>query len=147
MAKQVTSNWFVLPEFRGAKSCSSGSKNVERTLFGAVWLSVEFQVFIGNKVFCLTTRRLRGKNLGITTSTKNSTGNILRNVNKILSRWREYFKDLLNPLKATAIDTCDSVDFGIEEVFILKEMATAIHNSNPEWLLVKTKYDVKYWRH
>ena len=59
-----------------------------------------------NEVFWQTIRRLPGKSLSTTTSIKDSTGNILRD-KKILSRWKEYFKDLLNPVRATPTDTCD----------------------------------------
>ena len=48
----------------------------------------------------------------LTTSNKDSTGNILLDEKEILSHWREYFKDLLNPVRATHTDTCDMVDFG-----------------------------------
>ena len=52
-----------------------------------------------NKVFWQTICRLRRKNLSPTTYIKESTGNILRDEKEILSQWREYFKDLLNPAK------------------------------------------------
>ena len=67
-----------------------------------------------------------GKSLSTTTSIKDSTGNILRNEKEIFSRWREYFEDLLNPARATPTDTCDTIDFGKDEVFASTEMPTAI---------------------
>ena len=79
-----------------------------------------------NKVFWQTIRRLRGKSLSTTTSIEDSTGNILRDEKEILSRWREYFEDLLNPVRATPTDTCDTIDLGKEEVFTSTEVAAAI---------------------
>ena len=79
-----------------------------------------------NKVFWQTIRRLRGKSLSTTTSIKDSIGNILHDEKEILSRWREYFEDLLNPIRATPTDTCDTIDLGKEEVFTLTEVAAVI---------------------
>ena len=73
-----------------------------------------------------TIRRLRGKSFCTTTFIKDSTGNIPRDEKKILSRWNEYFEDLLNPVRVTPTDTCDTIDFGKEEVFTLTEVAAAI---------------------
>ena len=68
--------------------------------------------FVSN--FWQTFRRLRGKNSSITTSSKDSAGNIVRDEKEILSRWREHFEDLLNLVTATPIstDTCVAIDFG-----------------------------------
>ena len=79
-----------------------------------------------NKVFWQTIRRLRGKVLTTTISIKDSTGNILRDEKKILSRWREYFENLFNPVSATPTGTCDTIDFGKEKVFTSIEVAAAI---------------------
>ena len=57
---------------------------------------------------------------------KDSAGNILTDENKILSRGREYFEDLLNPLKASTFDTHEVTDLGEEKVFTAAEVATAI---------------------
>ena len=46
--------------------------------------------------------------------------------NVILSRWREYFEDLLNPLKALTRDTHKVTHLGEEEVFTAPEVATVI---------------------
>ena len=80
--------------------------------------------FSANKVFWLTIRRLRGKRLSITCYIKGSDGTILTDENEILSRWREYFEDLLNPVKASTRDTHEVTDLG--EVFTAAEVATAI---------------------
>ena len=69
---------------------------------------------------------MRGKSLRTTTSIKDSTGNILWNEKEILSRWREYFENLLYPIRATPTDTCDTIDFGKEEVFTFTEVAAVI---------------------
>ena len=82
--------------------------------------------FSANKVFWQTIRRLRGKRSSVTYSIKDSTGNILTDENEILSRWREYFEDLLNPVKASTRDTHKVTHLGEEEVFTAAELATAI---------------------
>ena len=76
-------------------------------------------------------RRLRGKRSGVTYSIKDSAGNILTEENEILSRWREYFEDLLNPVKASTRDTHEVTHFGEEEVFTAAEVATAIKGIKP----------------
>ena len=70
-----------------------------------------------HKVFWQTIRRLRGKSLSTTTSIKDSTGNKPRDEKKIISRWRKYFEDLLNPVRAIPTDTCDTINFGKKGVF------------------------------
>ena len=56
-----------------------------------------------NKVFRQTIHQLCGKSLSTTTSINDSAGNILHDKKEIISRWREYFEDLLNPIRATPL--------------------------------------------
>ena len=78
-------------------------------------------------VFWQTICRLRGKSLTTTTAIKDSTGNVLRDKKEIFSRWsEEYFKALLNPIRATPTDTCNTINFEKEELFTLAEVAAAI---------------------
>ena len=51
-------------------------------------------------------------------------------MNEILSRWREYFEDLLNPVKASTRDTHEVTHLEEEEVFTAAEVATAIKGIN-----------------
>ena len=55
--------------------------------------------FSANKVFWQTNRRLRGKKSSVKYSIKDSTGNILADENEVLSWWRKYFENLMNPVK------------------------------------------------
>ena len=48
------------------------------------------------------------------------------NENEILSRWREYFEDLLNPVKASTRDTHKVKHLGEEQVFTAAKVATTI---------------------
>ena len=82
--------------------------------------------FSANKEFWQTIRRLRGKRSSVTYSIKDSAGNIPTDENEILSRWREYFEDLLNPVKAPTRDTHKATHLGEKEVFAAAEVATAI---------------------
>ena len=82
--------------------------------------------FSANKVFWQTIRRLRGKRSSITYSIKDSDGNILTDENEILLRWREYFENILNPVKASTCDTHEVTQLGEEEFFTAAEVATAI---------------------
>ena len=82
--------------------------------------------FLATKVFWQTICRLRGKRSSVTYSIKDSAGNILTNENEILSRWREYFEDLLNLVKASTRDTHEETHLGEKEVFTAAEMPTAI---------------------
>ena len=91
-----------------------------------IWSSVGFQLFIGQQSILANHSPIAWKSLSTTTSIKDSTENILRDEKKIISRWREYFEDLLNPVRATPTDTCDTIDFRKEEVFTLTEVAAAI---------------------
>ena len=81
--------------------------------------------FSANKVFWQTIRRYVARS-SITHSIKDSHGNILMDENEILSRWREYFEDLLNPVKASTRDTHEVTHLGEDEVFTAAEVATAI---------------------
>ena len=60
-------------------------------------------------------------------SIKDSDCNILTDENEILSRWRKYFEDLLNPVKASTRDTYKVTHLGEEEVFTAAEVATPIN--------------------
>ena len=93
---------------------------------GRVWSSVGFQLFFGKQSILQTIRRLRGKRSSVTYSIKDSAGNILMDENEILSRWREYFEDLLNPVKASTRDTHKVTYLGEEEVITAAEVAKAI---------------------
>ena len=64
--------------------------------------------------------------MSVTYSIKDSAGNILTDENEILSRWREYFEDILNPVKASTRDTYKVTQLGEQEVFTAAEVATAI---------------------
>ena len=61
-----------------------------------------------------------------TYSIKDSDGNILTDENEILSRWKEYFEDLLNPVKASTRNTHVVKHLEEDEVFTAAEVATAI---------------------
>ena len=69
---------------------------------------------------------LNCKRPSITYSIKDSAANLLTDENKILSRWKEYFEDRLNPVKALTRDTHEVTYLGKEEVFTAAEVATAI---------------------
>ena len=83
--------------------------------------SVGFQLFFcKQRILADTIRRLRDKRSSVTYSIKNSAANILTDENEILSRWREYFEGLLNPVKAQEV-----IYSGEEEIFTAAEVATA----------------------
>ena len=67
-----------------------------------------------------------GKRSSVTYSIKDSAGNILTDKNEILSRWKEYFEDLLNSVKASTRDPYEVTHVGEEEVFTAAEEATAV---------------------
>ena len=50
----------------------------------------------------------------------------LTDENEILSRWKEYFKDLLNPVKVSTHDTHKVTHLWKVEVFSAAEVTTAI---------------------
>ena len=81
---------------------------------GRVWSLVGFQLYFGEQAFWQTIHCLRGKRLSVTYSIKDSAGNILTDENEIVSRWREYFEDLLNPVKASTRDTHEVTHLGEE---------------------------------
>ena len=82
--------------------------------------------FSTTKVSWQTIRRLGGKRSSVTYSIKDSAGNNLTDENEILSRWREYFKDLLNPVRESIRDLHEVTHLEKEEVFTAAEVATAI---------------------
>ena len=80
---------------------------------------------MANKLFWKTVRHLRGKRSTTTQSVKDSEGNLLSNEQDILSRWKEYFEGLLNPVQETVHDTHD-LHFGNESDFTIAEVSRAI---------------------
>ena len=102
--------------------------------------------FLANKVFCQTILRLRGKRSSVTYSIKDSASNILTNENEIFFRWKEYFKDLLNPVKASNRDAQEVAHLREEEVFTAAEVATAINGIKSGKAAVKMKSDPRCWK-
>ena len=94
---------------KAATSAVKKSKEKSREEFGR---QLDSNYFSANKVFWQTIRRLRGKRSSVSYSIKDSAGNILTDENEILSRWREYFEDLLNPVKASTRDTHEMTHLG-----------------------------------
>ena len=84
--------------------------------------------FSANKVFRQTIHRLRGKRSRVLNFIKDSAGNIPTDENEILSQWRKYryFKNLLNPVKASTRDTREVTHLGKDEVLTAAEVARAI---------------------
>ena len=73
---------------------------------GRVWSVVGFKPFFGKESILANHQpRLRGKRSSVTYFIEDSAGNIQTEENKILLRRRKYFKDLLNPVKASTRDT------------------------------------------
>ena len=108
------------------KAATSAVKKSKEKSWEEFGRRLDSNCFSANKVFWQTIRRLRGKRSSITYSIKDSDGNILTDENEILSRWREYFEDLLNPVKASTRDTHEVTHLGEDEVFTAAEVATAI---------------------
>ena len=108
------------------KAATSAVKKSKEKSWEEFGRRLDSNYFSANKVFWQTIRRLRGKRSSVTYSNKDSDGNILTDENEILSRWREYFEDLLNPVKTSTRDTPKVTHLGEEEVFTAAEVATAI---------------------
>ena len=108
------------------KAATSAVKKFKEKSWEEFGRRLDSNYLSANKVFWQTIRRLGGKRSSITYSIKHSAGNILTDENKILSQWREYFKDLLNPVKAWTRDTHEVTHLGEEEVFSAAEVPTAI---------------------
>ena len=68
--------------------------------------------FLTNKLLWQIICCLRGKRLSVIYSTKDSADNILMDDNEILSRWKEYFEDLSNSVKALTHDTQEGIHLG-----------------------------------
>jgi len=56
-------------------------------------------------MFWQTVRGLRGKDLMLPNPSKSKNGVLLSDERDILGRWKEYFKDLSNPVIITLPDT------------------------------------------
>ena len=95
---------------------------------GRVWSSVGFQLFFGKQSISADHPPFTGQKIEyhVAYSIKDSDRNILTDENEILSRWREYFEDLLNPVKASTRDTHEVTHLGDDKVFTAAEVATAI---------------------
>ena len=87
---------------KAATSAVTKSKEKSWEKFGRL---LDFSYFLTKKMFWQTICVLHGKQLLMTYSTKDLEDNILKAENEILSRWREYFEDLMNSVKASTHDT------------------------------------------
>ena len=74
----------------------------------------------------LLLRRILQVTLLLSVTYLHSAGNILTDENEIFSRWREYFQELLNSVKASTCDTHEVTHLGEDEVFTAAELATTI---------------------
>ena len=108
------------------KAATSAVKKSKEKLWKEFGRRLDSNYFSANKVFLQAIRRLRGKRSSVTYSIKDSAGKILTDENEILSRWRKYFGDLLNPVKELPRDPHEVTHLGEEEVFTAAEVATAI---------------------
>ena len=114
------------------KAATSAVKKSKEKSWEEFGRRLDSNYFSANKVFWQTIRRLRGKRSSITYSIKDSDGNILTHENEILSRWREYFEELLNPVKASTRDAHKMIHLWEDEVFTAAEVATAIKGIKSE---------------
>ena len=121
-------SWYT-ETLQAATSAVKKSKEKSWEEFGR---RLDSNYFSANKVFWLTIRRLRGKRSSVTYSMKGSADNILADENEIVSRWREYFDDVLNSVKASTRDTHEVTDLEEEEVFTSAEAATTIKGMKSE---------------
>ena len=110
----------------GQKAATSAVKKAKEKSWEEFGRQLDSNYFSANKVFWQTICCLLGKRSSVTYSIKDSAGNILTDENVIVSRWRDYFEDLLNPVKASPRDTHKVTHLGEEEVFTATEVATAI---------------------
>ena len=101
-------------------------KMSKSTLLEEVCASFGFQLFIGKRSILADYLPLAWEKISTITSIKVLTGYILMDKKETLSRWKEYLEDLLNLIRATTTNLCDTIDFGKEEVFTLLEVAAAI---------------------
>ena len=108
-----------------------------------------YQLFIGKQNILASHLLFAWESLSTTTSIKESNGNIFRHYKEILSRWREYFEDLLNPVRATPTELCDTIDFEKEKIFTFTKVAAAIRGlksgkaAGKDEMLVNRTYNVE----
>ena len=103
--------------FRGAKIRSSD--------LGGIWSSVGFQLFIGKQSIWADHSPIAWEKFKYHDLHQAFDWEHLRNEKEFFSRWTEYVENMLNPVRATPTDTCDTIDFGKEEVFKSTEVAAA----------------------
>ena len=108
------------------KAATSAVKKSKEKSWEEFGCRLNSNYFSANKVLWQTIRHLRGKRSSVTYSIKDSAGNILTDENKVLSRWREYFEDPLNPARALTRNIHEVEHLREEKVFTAAEVATAI---------------------
>ena len=79
---------------------------------GRVWSSVGSQLFFGKQSILADHLAFSWQKSSVMYSIKDSAGKILTDENKIHSRWRENFEDLLNPVKPLTRDTQEVIHLG-----------------------------------
>ena len=107
-----SSSYFLSRYTEARKAATLAVKKSKEKSWEEFGRRLDSNYFSANKVFWQTIRRLRGKRSNVTYSIKDSDGNILTDENEILSRWRKYFEDILNPVKASTRDTHEVTHLG-----------------------------------
>ena len=79
------------------------------------------------KTFWQKIRRIRRGKQDALRTIKSKQGELITDNSKILARWREYFKELLNPVEATPNDHISSVNESVDPI-LQEEVMTAIKN-------------------
>jgi len=79
------------------------------------------------KTFWQKIRRIRRGKQDALRTIKSRSGELITDNNKILARWREYFKELLNPVVTTPDEYTSSVNESVDPI-LQEEVMTAIKN-------------------
>ena len=97
-----------------------------------VWSSVGFQLFFGKQSILVDHPPFTWQKIKCHLLYQEFCMSTLTDEIAILSPWRKYFEDVLNPVKASTRDTQEVIHLEEEEVFTAAEVATATKGKNLE---------------
>ena len=109
-----------------ARKIAALTEKCPKNAFGEIWSSVGFQLFIGKQSILADHSPIAWEKFKYHNFHQGFNWEHPTDEKEILSRCRECWEDLLNPVRATLTDICYTIDFGKEEGFTLTEVAAAI---------------------
>ena len=122
LASQQVFRPLIFAMFNARKAVAQTVKLSKQKTWNDFGIKRESDYRSANKVFWQTIRRLRGRKPTAAVPIRDNKGVLLTSKEDILSRWKEYFEELLNPVSCVKANA----QHILEEILSEVEIAQAI---------------------